>query len=140
MLVNKGLGFLLEHGYINFGFAPAVKEAQMVLHERADRASVVVVGAGLAVLVAARQLVAMGFKVVVLEGRARPGGRVKARKIKGDEWWLQQMLVGVFLLESMGTRLEFLQGNWVYHVIRLEIFALCIYLMGRLLIQRLILG
>ncbi|KAF2302168.1 hypothetical protein GH714_033274 [Hevea brasiliensis] len=75
--------------------------------------------AGLAVLVAARQLVAMGFKVVVLEGRARPGGRVKARKIKGDEWWLQQMLVGVFLLESMGTRLEFLQGNWVYHVIRL---------------------
>ncbi|KAF2302169.1 hypothetical protein GH714_033296 [Hevea brasiliensis] len=91
----------------------------MVLHERADRASVVVVGAGLAVLVAARQLVAMGFKVVVLEGRARPGGRVKARKIKGDEWWLQQMLVGVFLLESMGTRLEFLQGNWVYHVIRL---------------------
>ncbi|KAJ7981720.1 lysine-specific histone demethylase 1-like 1 [Quillaja saponaria] len=27
----------------------------------------------------------MGFKVVVLEGRSRPGGRVKTKKMKGDE-------------------------------------------------------
>ncbi|KAJ6684656.1 FLAVIN MONOAMINE OXIDASE [Salix purpurea] len=39
---------------------------------------------GLAGLVAARQLMAMGFKVVVLEGRARPGGRVKTMKMKGE--------------------------------------------------------
>lgn len=83
-LVDSAYNFLLEHGYINFGLAPAVKEAQMMLHERADKANVVVVGAGLAGLVAARQLVAMGFKVVVLEGRARPGGRVKTMKMKGD--------------------------------------------------------
>ncbi|XP_057997278.1 lysine-specific histone demethylase 1 homolog 1 isoform X2 [Hevea brasiliensis] len=83
-LVDSAYNFLLEHGYINFGLAPAVKEAQRALHERAERANVVVVGAGLAGLVAARQLVAMGFKVVVLEGRARPGGRVKTRRMKGD--------------------------------------------------------
>ncbi|KAJ9129897.1 hypothetical protein P3X46_035215 [Hevea brasiliensis] len=69
-LVDSAYNFLLEHGYINFG-------SRLL-------ANVVVVGAGLAGLVAARQLVAMGFKVVVLEGRARPGGRVKTRRMKGD--------------------------------------------------------
>ncbi|WRX30642.1 Amine oxidase - like 10 [Theobroma cacao] len=83
-LVDSAYNFLLEHGYINFGLAPAVKEAKLKSLDGVERANVVIVGAGLAGLVAARQLVSMGFKVVVLEGRSRPGGRVKTRKIKGD--------------------------------------------------------
>lgn len=83
-LVDSAYNFLLEHGYMNFGLAPPIKEAQLTLYGGAERGNVVVVGAGLAGLVAARQLMAMGFKVVVLEGRTRPGGRVKTRKMKGD--------------------------------------------------------
>ncbi|KAG5250258.1 amine oxidase family protein [Salix suchowensis] len=83
-LVDSAYKFLLQHGYINFGVALSIKEAQLKLNEGAERANVVVVGAGLAGLVAARQLMAMGFKVVVLEGRARPGGRVKTMKMKGE--------------------------------------------------------
>ncbi|XWS25988.1 hypothetical protein CRYUN_Cryun27aG0115000 [Craigia yunnanensis] len=83
-LVDAAYNFLLEHGYINFGLAPAVKEAKLKSFDGVGRANVVIVGAGLAGLVAARQLVSMGFKVVVLEGRTRPGGRVKTRKMNGD--------------------------------------------------------
>ncbi|XWS14386.1 hypothetical protein CRYUN_Cryun35bG0004800 [Craigia yunnanensis] len=83
-LVHAAYNFLLEHGYVNFGLAPAVKEAKLKSFDGVERANVVIVGAGLAGLVAARQLVSMGFKVVVLEGRTRPGGRVKTRKMYGD--------------------------------------------------------
>ncbi|KAJ6953371.1 lysine-specific histone demethylase 1 [Populus alba x Populus x berolinensis] len=83
-LVDSAYNFLLQHGYINFGVALSIKEAQLKLNEGVERANVVVVGAGLAGLVAARQLMAMGFKVVVLEGRARPGGRVKTMILKGE--------------------------------------------------------
>ncbi|XP_021902811.1 lysine-specific histone demethylase 1 homolog 1 [Carica papaya] len=83
-LVDSAYNFLVEHGYINFGLAPTIKEAKLRSFDGVERANVVVVGAGLAGLVAARQLVSMGFKVVVLEGRSRPGGRVKTRKMKGD--------------------------------------------------------
>ncbi|XVF63563.1 hypothetical protein PTKIN_Ptkin09bG0096700 [Pterospermum kingtungense] len=83
-LVDAAYNFLLEHGYINFGLAPVVKEAKLKSFDGVERGNVVIVGAGLAGLVAARQLVSMGFKVVVLEGRTRPGGRVKTRKMKGD--------------------------------------------------------
>ncbi|XP_057976500.1 lysine-specific histone demethylase 1 homolog 1 [Malania oleifera] len=83
-LVNSAYVFLLEHGYINFGLAPAIREAKMSVHCGVEKVNVIIVGAGLAGLVAARQLVSMGFKVVVLEGRTRPGGRVKTRKMEGD--------------------------------------------------------
>ncbi|GLT74410.1 hypothetical protein SLA2020_462110 [Shorea laevis] len=83
-LVDPAYNFLLEHGYINFGLAPAIKEVKLRSFDGVERGNVVIVGAGLAGLVAARQLVSMGFKVVILEGRDRPGGRVKTRKMKGD--------------------------------------------------------
>ncbi|KAF3446869.1 hypothetical protein FNV43_RR12049 [Rhamnella rubrinervis] len=84
-LVDAAYYFLLEHGYINFGLAPAIKEAKLKSFNGVVRGIVVIVGAGLAGLVAARQLVFLGFKVVVLEGRARPGGRVRTKKMKGDD-------------------------------------------------------
>ncbi|KDO85036.1 hypothetical protein CISIN_1g004657mg [Citrus sinensis] len=83
-LVDSAYDFLLEHGYINFGLAPPIKEVKLGSFGRVERGNVVIVGAGLAGLVAARQLISMGFKVVVLEGRERPGGRVKTRKMKCD--------------------------------------------------------
>ncbi|KAA8545615.1 hypothetical protein F0562_020399 [Nyssa sinensis] len=82
-LVNSAYTFLLHHGYINFGLAPAIKEAKLKPPEGAVKANVVIVGAGLAGLVAARQLIFLGFKVVVLEGRTRPGGRVRTKKMSG---------------------------------------------------------
>ncbi|GMI82442.1 LYSINESPECIFIC HISTONE DEMETHYLASE 1C, ARABIDOPSIS LYSINE-SPECIFIC HISTONE DEMETHYLASE [Hibiscus trionum] len=83
-IVDAAYNFLFEHGYINFGLAPAVKEAKLKSFDGVERANVVIVGAGLSGLVAARQLIFMGFKVVILEGRTRPGRRVKTRTVIGD--------------------------------------------------------
>ncbi|GAB4838450.1 Lysine-specific histone demethylase 1 1 [Ancistrocladus abbreviatus] len=83
-LVDKAYRFLVEHGYINFGLAPAIKQSTMRLSV-AENSNVIVVGAGLAGLTAARQLISMGFRVVVLEGRLRPGGRVRTRKMQGRD-------------------------------------------------------
>nr|XP_043621546.1 lysine-specific histone demethylase 1 homolog 2 [Erigeron canadensis] len=77
-LLNTAYDFLLNNGYINFGVLPAFK-AQMP--EEANEGSVIIIGAGLAGLAAARQLLAFGFKVAVLEGRNRPGGRVYTQKM-----------------------------------------------------------
>ncbi|XP_010921991.1 lysine-specific histone demethylase 1 homolog 2 isoform X1 [Elaeis guineensis] len=77
-LISRAYDFLSERGYINFGVSPAI---QAQFHEEHDKGSVVVVGAGLAGLAAARQLLGFGFKVLVLEGRDRPGGRVYTMKM-----------------------------------------------------------
>lgn len=84
-LVESAYRFLIEHGYINFGVSPEIKEAKVRSFDGVERGSVIVIGAGLAGLVAARQLVFLGFKVVILEGRNRPGGRVKTRKMCGGD-------------------------------------------------------
>ncbi|KAL9670222.1 hypothetical protein QQ045_007773 [Rhodiola kirilowii] len=83
-LVDSAYRFLIDHGYINFGLAPAIKEATKSLNCGPERGTVVIVGAGLSGLVAARQLVMLGFRVLILEGRERPGGRVKTIKMRGD--------------------------------------------------------
>ncbi|WOH14075.1 hypothetical protein DCAR_0933591 [Daucus carota subsp. sativus] len=83
-LVNSAYAFLLNHGYINFGLSPAIKEVKCRPVEGRYRGDVIVIGAGLSGLVAARQLIYLGFKVAVLEGRARPGGRVRSKKMTGE--------------------------------------------------------
>lgn len=80
-LVSSAYKFLLTHGYINFGVAPAIKA---VIKVETNRASVIIIGAGLAGLGAARQLIAFGHKVLVIEGRHRPGGRVYTKRMEGD--------------------------------------------------------
>lgn len=84
-LVDSAYSFLLEHGYINFGLAAAVKEAKLKSPEGSSRGDVIVIGAGLSGLVAARQLIFLGFKAVILEGRTRPGGRVRTKKMSGGD-------------------------------------------------------
>lgn len=80
-LLDSAYNFLVSHGYINFGVAPAIKEK--IPAEPSKQQSVIVIGAGLAGLAAARQLMRFGFKVIVLEGRKRPGGRVYTMKMEG---------------------------------------------------------
>lgn len=80
-LVAAAYKFLSTFGYINFGVAPAIKSR---IPEEATKATVIIIGAGLAGLAAARQLLAFGHKVIVLEGRQRPGGRVYTKKMVGE--------------------------------------------------------
>ncbi|KAL2321214.1 hypothetical protein Fmac_030183 [Flemingia macrophylla] len=83
-LVETAYRFLLDHGYINFGVAPEIKALKSNPFEGSELGTIIVIGAGLAGLVAARQLVFLGFRVAILEGRTRPGGRVKTKKMSGD--------------------------------------------------------
>lgn len=50
-----------------------------------NNGTVVVIGAGCAGLSAARQLRKKGYRVVILEGRQRPGGRVHTEMMQGPE-------------------------------------------------------
>ncbi|XP_020269598.1 lysine-specific histone demethylase 1 homolog 2, partial [Asparagus officinalis] len=77
-LLSAAYSFLYENGYINFGVSPAIKSQ---FPESFDKGSVVIVGSGLSGLAAARQLMGFGFKVLILEGRKRPGGRVYTSKM-----------------------------------------------------------
>lgn len=79
-ILDSAYNYLVSRGYINFGIAQAIKEK---IPNDSNKPGVVVIGAGLAGLAAARQLMRFGFKVTVLEGRKRAGGRVYTKKMEG---------------------------------------------------------
>lgn len=81
-LLDTAYNYLNTYGYINFG---EVKEK--VPEESPSKVGlrVVIIGAGLAGLAAARQLLRLGFRVTVLEGRKRAGGRVYTKKMETGE-------------------------------------------------------
>ncbi|XP_078164704.1 LSD1-like 1 [Carex rostrata] len=80
-LVSAAYSFLLRHGYINFGVAPAVLSAPPRQSPSLPAPAVIIIGAGLAGLSAARHLLSLGFRVAIVEGRRRPGGRVYTKKM-----------------------------------------------------------
>uniref|UniRef100_A0A803NWH0 SWIRM domain-containing protein n=1 Tax=Cannabis sativa TaxID=3483 RepID=A0A803NWH0_CANSA len=79
-LLDSAYNYLVSHGFINFGVAPAVRER---IPAEPSKPNVVIIGAGFAGLAAARQMLRFGFKVTVLEGRKRAGGRVYTKKMEG---------------------------------------------------------
>ncbi|KAK1309590.1 hypothetical protein QJS10_CPA09g01423 [Acorus calamus] len=81
-LISSAYDFLSLNGHINFGISAAIKNR---LPPDPNEGSVIVVGSGLAGLAAARQLLAFGFKVAVLEGRGRPGGRVYSKGMSSED-------------------------------------------------------
>lgn len=72
-LLRRIYAFLQRHAYINFGIF-------QISHQEhpgtGKRPKVIVLGAGIAGLTAARQLQFFGFEVFILESRNRIGGRV----------------------------------------------------------------
>lgn len=116
-LVALAYNFLLNHGYINFGVAPAIKAR---LPAERKKAKVVIVGAGLAGLGAARHLMASGHEVIVLEGRQRPGGRVYTKRMEVDNIHAAADLGGSVVTGMHGNPIGVLarQMNWTMHKIR----------------------
>ncbi|KAE9616979.1 putative spermine oxidase transcription regulator Homeodomain-LIKE family [Lupinus albus] len=80
-LINSAYDFLFYNGYINFGVAPSFNSH---IPETTFEGGVIVIGAGLAGLAAARQLLSFGYKVAILEGNDRPGGRIYTKKVGSE--------------------------------------------------------
>ncbi|KAI3458934.1 hypothetical protein Pfo_015597 [Paulownia fortunei] len=116
-LLDTAYGYLVSHGYINFGVAPGIKERILV---EPRQSNVIVIGAGLAGLAAARQLMAFGFKVTVLEGRRRAGGRVYTKKLEGSNRIAAVDLGGSVLTGTLGNPLGILarQLSFTLHKVR----------------------
>lgn len=76
--------FLDARGFINFGVAPPILERLRAGAATPHaRGSVIILGAGLAGLAAAHQLLKLGYRVVVLEAKAHAGGRVHTARLEG---------------------------------------------------------
>ncbi|KAK6933418.1 Amine oxidase [Dillenia turbinata] len=101
-LLDSAYNYLVSHGYINFGVAPAITDK--ILGEL-SKGHVIVIGAGLAGLGAARQLMSFGFKVTVLEGRKRAGGRVYTKRMEGSNRIAAADLGGSVLTGTLGNPL-----------------------------------
>lgn len=81
-LVAVAHSFLSDHAYINFGLAPSILSLPPSPPPSLPPPSVLIVGAGFAGLAAARHLMSLGFKVAIVEGRLRPGGRVFTKTMR----------------------------------------------------------
>ncbi|KAL8090378.1 hypothetical protein AgCh_039741 [Apium graveolens] len=116
-LLDKAYEYLLSRGFINFGVAPAIKER--ILGE-VSKSNVIIIGAGLAGLAAARQLMSFGYKVTVLEGRKRAGGRVYTKKMDGASKTAAADLGGSVLTGTLGNPLGILakQLSYPLHKVR----------------------
>ncbi|KMT17612.1 hypothetical protein BVRB_2g035630 isoform A [Beta vulgaris subsp. vulgaris] len=116
-LLDTAYDFLVSHGYVNFGVAAAIKER---FPAEPNKGTVIIIGAGLAGLAAARQLMRFGFKVTVLEGRKRPGGRVYTKKMEGLNKTAFADLGGSVLTGTLGNPLGILarQLSYSLHKVR----------------------
>ena len=83
--------------------ASGLRAAVEVAEVAAPGERVTVIGAGIAGATAARRLKDDGFDVVVIEGKARAGGRIHS--FSGDEWPFPIEL-GAALVQGPGTTLE----------------------------------
>ncbi|KAK6929160.1 SWIRM domain [Dillenia turbinata] len=101
-LLDSAYNYLVSRGYINFGVAPAIREK--ILGEL-SKGHVIIIGAGLAGLGAARQLMSFGFKATVLEGRKRAGGRVYTKRMEGSNRLAAADLGGSVLTGTLGNPL-----------------------------------
>ncbi|KAD2804794.1 hypothetical protein E3N88_38171 [Mikania micrantha] len=117
-LLDSAYNYLVSHGYINFGVAPMIKDK--IVAEPSTKSNVIVIGAGLSGLAAARQLMSFGYKVTVLEGRKRPGGRVYTKKMEGGNRVAAADLGGSVLTGTHGNPLGILarQLSYPLHKIR----------------------
>ncbi|XP_039754743.1 lysine-specific histone demethylase 1A isoform X2 [Pararge aegeria] len=74
-LILRIHAFLERHGFINYGIYERVTPIPTPAKGK-QRPKVIIIGAGVSGLAAARQLQSFGCEVVILEGRDRVGGRV----------------------------------------------------------------
>lgn len=119
-LLDSAYNYLVSHGYINFGVAPLIKDKILVEPSTNTKLNVIVIGAGLSGLAAARQLMSFGYKVTILEGRKRPGGRVYTKKMEGGNRVAAADLGGSVLTGTHGNPLGILarQLSYPLHKIR----------------------
>ena len=83
-LINATLTFLIRRGKINHGvFREASPQSPPVNPQRAER--IAILGAGMAGIVAAKQLRYFGFKVTVIEPMMRFGGRICTHRQAPDQ-------------------------------------------------------
>ncbi|CAH9118970.1 unnamed protein product [Cuscuta europaea] len=116
-LLDSAYNYLVSRGFINFGVTPAIKER---MDTDPDKPRVIVIGAGMAGLAAARQLLSFGFKVTVLEGRKRAGGRVYTKKMEGGNRAASADLGGSVLTGTLGNPLGIIarQLSYTLHKVR----------------------
>ena len=71
VLIKRIYLFLERYGYINFGIFEKIQEVKEKRREK-----IIIIGAGIAGLIAAQKLQSFGFEVLILEARDRVGGRI----------------------------------------------------------------